>query len=111
MDIHHVKEGEITIITINGRLDGATAPVAEETIEKILKGDCSRMLFDFSELDYLSSVGLRILLMAAKELKQKEGKMVLCSLADYVKEIFEISGFDSLIPISDTVELGIKRLG
>ena len=58
MDINHVKEGEISIITINGRLDAATAPVADKTIKKILEGDCLRMLFDFSTLDYLGSGGL-----------------------------------------------------
>ena len=110
MDIYHVKEGEIAIIKINGRLDSTTAPVADKTIKKILEGDCFRMLLDFSALEYLSSIGLRVILEAAKELKRKGGKIVLCYLADFVKEIFEISGFDSMIPITDTVESGIKQL-
>jgi anti-anti-sigma factor len=110
MDIHHEKKGVITIITINGRLDGATAPVAEGAITNILIEGCTQLVFDFSELDYISSVGLRTLILTAKKLKQKEGKIVLCSMVDHVKEIFEISGFDSFIPISDTVEQGIKHL-
>ena len=111
MDINHAKKGEITIITINGRLDGTTAPVADKTIKKILEGNCSRMLFDCSELNYLSSVGLRIILGAVTGLKRKAGKIVLCCLTDFVKEIFEVSGFDSMIPITDSVESGIKQLG
>jgi anti-anti-sigma factor len=111
MEITHRVENEITIITINGRLDAATAPVADKAIKKILKGDCLRMLFDFSTMDYLSSGGLRVILGAAKELKRQEGQIVLCCLSEYVKEIFEVSGFNTMIPITDTVESGIKRLG
>ena len=111
MDINYVKEGEITIVSVNGRLDANTAPVADKTIKKILKRDCLRMLFDFSTMDYLSSGGLKVILGTAKELKRKEGQIVLCSLSNFVKEIFEISGINSSIPITDTVESGIEQMG
>ena len=110
MDINHVKEGEITIVTISGRLDADAAAVAEKTIKKILQGDCLQMLFDFSTLNYLSSGGLRVILRTAKELKRKQGQIVLCCLSEYVSEVFEISGFKTLIPITDTLESGIKQL-
>ena len=97
--------------TVNGRLDAATAPVADKTIKKIMKGDCLRMIFDLSTLDYLSSSGLKVILGAAKELRRKEGQIVLCSLSKFVKEIFEVSGLNSLIPITDTVESGIEKMG
>jgi len=111
MDINHVKDGEITIVTVNGRLDATTAPVAGKTIKKILKRDCLRMIFDFSTLDYLSSGGLKVILGAAKELKRKEGQIVLCSLSKFVREIFDVSGLNSLIPITESVESGIEQLG
>ena len=111
MDINHLKEGEITIVTVNGRLDANTAPVADKTIKKILKSDCLRMIFDFSTMDYLSSGGLKVILGATKELRRKDGQIVLCSLSKFIKEIFEVSGINSLIPITDTVESGIEQLG
>jgi len=111
MDINHVNEGEITIVTVNGRLDATTAPVADKTIKKILERDCSRMIFDFSTLDYLSSGGLKVILGAAKELKRKEGQIVLCSLTNFVKEIFVVSGLNSLIPITESLESGIEQMG
>jgi len=111
MDINHMKEGEIEIITVNGRLDAATAPVADKVVKKILEGDCSRMLFDFSALDYLGSGGLRVILAAIKELRRKEGQVVLCSLPNFVKEIFEVSGFNSMVPIAKSLESGIEQLG
>jgi anti-anti-sigma factor len=110
MELTHVKEGENLIITIKGRLDAASAPVADTAIKKIMAEDCPRILFNLNDLEYLSSGGLRVILGVAKELKRKEGKLVLCSLHQFVKEIFEVSGFDSLIPIEDTIDAGIKLL-
>ena len=110
MELTHVKEGEIVTITIKGRLDAATAPVADNEIKKIMDNHCSRILFNLKDLEYLSSGGLRVILGVAKELKRKEGKLVLCSLNPFVKEIFVVSGFESLIPIEDTVESGIRQL-
>jgi anti-anti-sigma factor len=47
---------------------------------------------------------------AAKEMRRKDGKIVLCALNEFVKEIFEVSGFQSLIPIADSVESGVELL-
>jgi anti-anti-sigma factor len=111
MNITHVKEGEISIITINGRLDADTAPVADKAIKKILEGNCLRMLFDFSALDYLGSGGLRVILGVTKELRRKDGQVVFCCLSDFVKEIFLVSGLNSAVPIADSFESGIEQLG
>ncbi len=111
MDINLVKAGEISIIKVNGRIDSTTAPLADKIIKETLKKDCLRIIFDFSALEYLSSGGIKVILGAAKELKRKHGKFVLCSLTHFVKETFEVSGLNALIPITDTVESGIKQLG
>ena len=110
MDIDHKVENGIINIAINGRLDAATSPVAEESIKKILEADENRLLFDFGELEYLSSGGLRVILGAAKEIRRREGKVVLAALKPYVYEIFEVSGFSAMIPIKDSVEEGLKEL-
>ena len=104
MELTHDKKGENMIITIKGRLDAASAPVADTAIKKIMEEDCRRVLFNLDDLEYLSSGGLRVILGVAKEIKRNEGKLVLFSLNQFVKEIFEVSGFESLIPIEDTVE-------
>jgi anti-anti-sigma factor len=61
-------------------------------------------------LEYLSSAGLRVLLSAAKEMRRRDGKIVLCDLNEFVKEIFEVSGFQTLIPITESVESGLEVL-
>ena len=110
MEIEHRVENEVLVFAIKGRLDAATAPVAEETINETMAEDTNRLLFDLSELEYLSSGGLRVILGAAKEIRRREGKVALAALTQYVYEIFEVSGFTAMIPIKDTVEEGLKDL-
>ena len=110
MEITHKEESGILFIAIKGQLDVVTAPSAEKSINEILERGGDRLLFDFSELEYLSSAGLRVVLSAAKKIKRREGRIVLCAMQGYVKEIFEVSGFTSIIPTKDTVESGIAEL-
>jgi anti-anti-sigma factor len=110
MEIDHRVENGILIIAINGRLDAASAPVAEGEINKALEGEQNRLLFDLSALEYLSSGGLRVILSAAKEIRRREGKVALAALTQYVYEIFEVSGFTAMLPIKDSVEEGLKAL-
>jgi len=110
MEIHHKIEKGVLIIKIDGRLDAATSPSADETIKKAMEEDGNRLLFDLSDLEYLSSGGLRVILSAAKEIRRRNGKVALCCLNQYVDEIFEVSGFKSMIPIKDTLEAGLKDL-
>ena len=110
MVISKKEINNIICITMNGRLDAQSTPEAEALIESILKSNKLKLLFDFSGLDYISSAGLRVVLSAVKELRQRGGKVVLCCLTDTVSEVFTISGFTSIIPITATVETAIKEL-
>jgi anti-sigma B factor antagonist/stage II sporulation protein AA (anti-sigma F factor antagonist) len=110
MEITHRMENEILMIAIKGRLDAATAPIADETIKETLEENTNRLLFDLSALEYLSSGGLRVILGAAKEIRRREGKVALAGLNQYVYEIFDVSGFTAMIPIKETVEEGLKDL-
>ena len=64
----------------------------------------NRVLFDLSELEYLSSGGLRIILIAVKDVRRREGKVILTGLNPYVHEIFQVSGLTTMITIAGTVE-------
>ncbi len=110
MEITQEEENGIVSISIEGRLDADSSPEAEKVVKEALAGETKRVLFDLSALEYLSGAGLRVLLSAAKEMRRRDGKIVLCSLNEFVKEIFEVSGFQSLIPIADSVESGIEVL-
>ncbi len=110
MEITQKEDNGIVFITIKGRLDADSSVEAEKIVKDVLKGQTNRLLFNLGALEYLSSAGLRIILSASKEMGRKEGKIVLCSLNEFVKEIFEVSGFQSLIPIADSVDSGIEVL-
>jgi len=66
------------------------------------------MIIDFKDLEYISSAGLRVILKATKALKREDGKMMLCDMQDYVKEVFEIAGFDSFLPIVGTMDDALR---
>ena len=110
MEITQKEENGIVSIAIKGRLDADSSLEAEKVVKDALGGEANRLLFNLGELEYLSSAGLRVLLSAAKEMRRRNGKIVLCALNEFVEEIFEVSGFQSLIPITDSVESGIETL-
>ena len=76
-----------------------TAPELEEVIKNDLN-NVNTLIFDFSEVDYLSSAGLRVLLVAQKVM-QKKGQMIVRHVNNSVKEIFEITGFNNVLNIED----------
>lgn len=110
MEIQEKKLNGTSIIRVDGRLDSKTSPEFEEKISATIENGTRNMILDFESLSYISSAGLRIILKTAKELKRMEGKLVLCALQDYVREVFEISGFDSFLPLVPTVDDAMEKL-
>jgi anti-sigma B factor antagonist len=110
MEIVTAKQNDISIFKLQGRLDSNTAPEFEETIFNDIKAGTLKMVVDFGNLDYISSAGLRVILKATKELKRSEGSFVLCDMKDYVKEVFEISGFDSFLPIVSDMDAALLKV-
>ncbi len=108
MDIAQQEKNGVVCIKLTGRLDADSAPAAEATVKELMQQGKTRLLFDLSELDYISSAGLRVILLTVKGLQVPKGKVVLCALRPYVREIFDVSNFSSIIPITDTVEAGLQ---
>lgn len=104
MDLNKVNENGVVKITIDGRLDATTSPEAEKLINEVLAGGNVKLVVDLSRLEYISSAGLRVLLVAAKGVRQGKGNIVLCGLSEGVKEVFEISGFSSIFNITETLD-------
>jgi anti-anti-sigma factor len=107
MNISRENLDGVICVKMSGRLDAISAPEAERVLEEIQNSGSQQVLLDLEGLEYISSVGLRVILTLFKELRQKNGKVALCCLSDYVMEIFEVSGFSSVIPIADSVEAGL----
>ena len=99
MEIIESKQENVSIFQLKGRLDSNTSPGLEKKIDEAIKGGAHNMIVDFGDLEYISSAGLRVILKTTKELKRNDGRIVLCAMQDYVKEVFEIAGFDTFLPI------------
>ena len=108
MKIVHTVHEDIMQISLEGHLDATTSVEADNDFTQIIESGKSKLLVDLSELSYISSAGLRVLLVAAKQLQQKAGKIVLCSMTPSVKEVFEISGFSSIFKIVPTVDEALE---
>jgi anti-anti-sigma factor len=93
-----------TVVAPTGRLDAATAPEFEQRVNACIDQGARRVVFDFGDLAYISSAGLRSILGAAKKLKACGGSLSLCRLAGVVKEVIVLSGFDAFLSIHETVE-------
>jgi anti-sigma B factor antagonist len=109
MEILEEQHDEIKVFKIKGRLDSKTSPEFEEKIVESSKGGGKNMIFDFKDLEYISSAGLRVILKATKEMKRTNGQLVLCCMQDYVKEVFEIAGFDTFLSIKETFDDALKK--
>ena len=81
------------------RLDGNTAAAAEREVLALLVDDVHSVTIDLSSVDYVSSAGLRVLLVSAKAAKAKGGKVVLFSPKPAILEVIKISGFDRILEI------------
>ena len=84
------------VMNLSGRLDTANAPLLERKIKQ-WGDDISEIILDFSKLDYISSLGLRILLQAQKMMKERKGRLVIKNIGESVREVFEITGFLKLM--------------
>lgn len=95
MEITTRTEKDITIVAIGGSLDGNTAPAAQEKIVPLLTSGC-RLVFDMEKCGYVSSAGLRLLLVIAKRLEQVKGTGTFAALAPEILDVMKMTGFDNI---------------
>ena len=99
MAISTQREGSILVINAQGRIDGSNAADFLSSVEGVIDQNDSGIVLDFTNLAYISSAGLRIILLIAKDLRQRSVGFSLCSLSSSVSKIFLISGFDQIISL------------
>ena len=110
MEIIENQKEDVSIFKLNGRLDSNTSPALEKKLVSAMENGTRNMVIDFENLDYISSAGLRIILKTTKDLKRTDGNIVLCAMQDYVREVFEIAGFDTFLPIFATVDEALTKV-
>ena len=104
------KKGKVIVAKVEGRLDSAVAAEFETAIMEVVKNGAKQVVVDFHDVSYIASAGLRVLLMAAKQLKAGGGVIALCDMTPSIKEVFEVSGFDQILPIFEDQTSAVKSL-
>ncbi|MBQ7599617.1 MAG: STAS domain-containing protein [Clostridia bacterium] len=97
MTITKKLDGTNLTVSLEGRLDTTTAPELEEELKTALD-DVTELTVDMAKLDYISSAGLRVMLSTQKRMN-RQGSMVVTNVSDVLMEIFEVTGFDSILTI------------
>lgn len=110
MNLDQERRGDILIVRPGGRLDSSSSPEFERLLTEQLDTGCTRLVLDFSRLEYISSAGMRVVLLAGKKLRASQGRLVLVGLQEMVREVFDMSGFLSLFAVADTLDEGIARV-
>jgi anti-anti-sigma factor len=100
----------VRVVKPQGRLDSNTSPAFEKQLLSCIEGGSRRVLLDFSELQYVSSAGLRSVLLGSKRMRAAGGSLALCSLNAQIAEVFQISGFDTILDIHASAEAAMKHL-
>ena len=108
MEIIEEMQNDINIYRLIGRLDSNTSPGLEQKLFQAISAGAKNMVVDFKDIDYISSAGLRVILKAFKALQREDGRIILCSMQKYVREIFKMIGIDSFVPILDTMADALK---
>ncbi len=110
MGLHQESRDEITIFKPAGRLDSATSVGLEQAVLERLQAGCKRLVFDLTGVDYISSAGLRVILLAGKKLRAVEGRLALCGLREEVRGVFEMSGFLDLFPFTEDLDQALAQV-
>ena len=109
MDISSYEKEGFKIISLLGRIDSTTSTDFGDWVEKYINPPTSNLILDCSGVDYISSAGLRVILNVMKMTKQHEFVFSICTPQEHVRELLDISGFASLIPVYQSLEDCITR--
>ena len=109
MEIEIEQEGDVYVVVVQGRIDATTSSIVEKKLNKIYD-IASKIVMDFTDVDYLSSAGIRLLLQLTKKMQSKEGGIALFGLSEYVYEIICMAGFDRVLTLFKNKPDALKSL-
>ena len=110
MNLDETKIGGALVIAPTGRLDSATTPTFEAALESRIAAAASVIVLDLAAVPFVSSAALRVFLSASRRLGEAGGQLVFCGLRENVREVFRVSGFDSMFVIHADRDAAIAAL-
>ena len=109
LSVTESREGQVLVLSPQGRLDSVNAREFQALVMGHVDAGEESMIVDLSNLDYISSAGIRVTQLASKALKESGGQFLLCAMRDHISNVFRVSGFDRVIAIADTLEDALAR--
>ncbi len=103
------QENHVNVITIEGSIDGKTAPLVRQEIEPALETGL-RVILDLSKVDYLSSAGLRLLLLIYREFTAKKGKLILLGVSEDIRTVMSHTGFLNFFTVAGSMPEALQAL-
>lgn len=108
MEITIRKEASATIVVVNGEIDGRTAPQAQEKIMPVVQ-EATALVLDLTGVTFLSSAGLRMLLLLYRQATARNAKVVLVGLSTEIKDTMSMTGFLGFFEVADTLAEGLQK--
>ena len=106
MDVQTKNVGDLIVVAVAGELDGKTAPEAQSLILPLAEPGC-KLLIDMSAVPYMSSAGLRMMLLIYRQISGNDGQAILVGLSDEIRDVMEVTGFLDYFETRDTYEDGL----
>ena len=106
--IRRMNREAVAVLEVAGRLDVNTSSQLDDAVNEIFDTNHRALVIDCSGLKYVSSSGLRVLLLAARRFGSENGRLVLCGVEGPIRKVFDISGFSSIFSIEDTQEKALS---
>ena len=110
LSVQTERSEKAVIVCPVGRVDGSNVEVLESAIREQLDAGEKTLVFDFEGLNYISSAGLRVLLVTARRMQAEGGKTLFCGLAEHIAHVFEISGFTNILTICQSQSEALATL-
>ncbi len=108
MEIRQSTDSDIVVLDLLGRLDELATPEVQHAFADLVNQDAARVVLNMAGVEYISSSGLRVLLMLFRALGKRRGALKLCGLTPFVAEVFEVSNFASVFDIYPTRDEAVR---
>jgi anti-anti-sigma factor len=110
MEIHDERVGDTCVVTAKGRLDGGASAAFADKVAGLITSPSPKLLIDFAGVDFVTSAGLRAVLLLVKKVKAAGGSFALCGVQDSVREVLDITGFTGMLSIHPARADGIAAM-
>lgn len=110
MEVIITQQDGVNVVTLVGEIDGQSAPVAQAQILPLAIPD-SGLIMDMTEVVYMSSAGLRMMVLLYRQFTAQNGKIVLVGLSEGIQDTMSATGFLNFFVVSETYEAGLKAIG